>query len=57
MNNEKTNLRKLVKEDWEYYGNQGHNQVYKKGDDLKLYNPYTDEILCSWNLEDLMDGI
>ena len=50
-------LTRLLNQGFEHYGNQGSNDVYKLKEDIVLYNPHQDKILCSWSLEKLMDGL
>ena len=50
-------LTRLLDQGFEKYGYQGSNDVYKSKDDLVLYNPYQDEVVCKWNLNDLMEGL
>ena len=50
-------LSRLLNQGFEVYGVQESNVVYKLKDEIVLYNPHEDEILCSWNLEELINGL
>ena len=55
--NKPQTLRGLLEKGFTLYGYQDHNEVYQLKDEILLYNPMHDEVICSWSLEALMDGL
>ena len=50
-------LSRLLEQGFDVYGVQDSNVVYKLKDELVLYCPQDDKILCSWSLEEVLDGL